>query len=65
VTRANVFETGWTTNREVEAMDNSYRLLDLTGDGKVGRLTAPMAKMAGRQTPLPNQWEAHGPVGLA
>jgi Bacterial protein of unknown function (DUF899) len=28
---SNVFETYWTTVRGVEAMDNSYRLLDLTG----------------------------------
>jgi predicted dithiol-disulfide oxidoreductase (DUF899 family) len=27
---SNVFETYWTTRRGVEAMDNSYRLLDLT-----------------------------------
>jgi predicted dithiol-disulfide oxidoreductase (DUF899 family) len=27
---SNVFETYWTTMRGVEAMDNSYRLLDLT-----------------------------------
>jgi predicted dithiol-disulfide oxidoreductase (DUF899 family) len=27
---ANVFETYWTTRRGVEAMDNNYRLLDLT-----------------------------------
>lgn len=26
--RSNVFETYWTTRRGVEAMDNSYRLLD-------------------------------------
>ncbi len=31
---ANVFETYWTTIRGVEAMDNSYRLLDLTVYGR-------------------------------
>jgi predicted dithiol-disulfide oxidoreductase (DUF899 family) len=31
---AKVFETYWTTRRGVEAMDNSYRLLDLTVDGR-------------------------------
>jgi predicted dithiol-disulfide oxidoreductase (DUF899 family) len=31
---ANVFETYWTTSRGVEAMDNSYRLLDLTVYGR-------------------------------
>ena len=30
----NVFETYWTTRRGVEAMDNSYRLLDLTLYGR-------------------------------
>ncbi len=29
-----VFETYWTTQRGVEAMDNSYRLLDLTAYGR-------------------------------
>jgi predicted dithiol-disulfide oxidoreductase (DUF899 family) len=29
-----VFETYWTTSRGVEAMDNSYRLLDLTIHGR-------------------------------
>jgi predicted dithiol-disulfide oxidoreductase (DUF899 family) len=29
-----VFETYWTTMRGVEAMDNSYRLLDLTAFGR-------------------------------
>jgi predicted dithiol-disulfide oxidoreductase (DUF899 family) len=31
---SNVFETCWTTRRGVEAMDNSYRLLDLTVYGR-------------------------------
>lgn len=30
----NVFETYWTTIRGVEAMDNNYRLLDLTVYGR-------------------------------
>lgn len=33
---ARVFETYWTTRRGVEAMDNSYRLLDLTVYGRQG-----------------------------
>jgi predicted dithiol-disulfide oxidoreductase (DUF899 family) len=31
---SHVFETYWTTRRGVEAMDNSYRLLDLTVYGR-------------------------------
>jgi predicted dithiol-disulfide oxidoreductase (DUF899 family) len=31
---SDVFETYWTTFRGVEAMDNSYRLLDLTVYGR-------------------------------
>ena len=31
---SNVFETYWTTSRGVEAMDNNYRLLDLTIYGR-------------------------------
>ena len=31
---SNVYETYWTTIRGVEAMDNSYRLLDLTVYGR-------------------------------
>jgi hypothetical protein len=31
---SSVFETYWTTRRGVEAMDNSYRLLDLTVYGR-------------------------------
>ena len=31
---SDVFETYWTTGRGVEAMDNSYRLLDLTIYGR-------------------------------
>ena len=34
---SNVFETYWTTMRGVEAMDNSYRLLDLTVYGRQER----------------------------
>jgi predicted dithiol-disulfide oxidoreductase (DUF899 family) len=34
---AKVFETYWTTRRGVEAMDNSYRLLDLTVYGRQER----------------------------
>ena len=32
-----VFETYWTTRRGIEAMDNSYRLLDLTVYGRQER----------------------------
>ena len=31
---SDVFETYWTTRRGVEAMDNNYRLLDLTVYGR-------------------------------
>jgi predicted dithiol-disulfide oxidoreductase (DUF899 family) len=34
---SDVFETYWTTQRGVEAMDNSYRLLDLTAYGRQER----------------------------
>ena len=34
---SNVFETYWTTRRGVEALDNSYRLLDLTVYGRQER----------------------------
>jgi predicted dithiol-disulfide oxidoreductase (DUF899 family) len=34
---SNVFETHWATARGVEAMDNSYRLLDLTVYGRQER----------------------------
>jgi len=60
--RTKVFETYWTTRRGVEAMDNSYRLLDLTVYGrqekwedcllagpKVGvRASSACVRMAGR-----------------
>jgi predicted dithiol-disulfide oxidoreductase (DUF899 family) len=32
--RSKVFETYWTTRRGVEAMDNSFRLLDLSVYGR-------------------------------
>ncbi len=35
--RSNVYETYWTNGRGVEAMDNSYRLLDLTVYGRQER----------------------------
>ena len=43
---SDVFETYWTTIRGVEAMDNSYRLLDLTvlwAAGEVGGLADRLA----------------------
>jgi predicted dithiol-disulfide oxidoreductase (DUF899 family) len=59
---SDVFETYWTTRRGVEAMDNSYRLLDLTVYGRQeawedspGRLAATTA----RRTRLPSRWTSH------
>jgi predicted dithiol-disulfide oxidoreductase (DUF899 family) len=43
---SNVFETYWTTRRGVEAMDNSYRLLDLTVYG--GRRRGRTRRRVGR-----------------
>jgi predicted dithiol-disulfide oxidoreductase (DUF899 family) len=43
---SNVFETYWTTIRGVEAMDNNYRLLDLT--------------VYGRQEDSPTGWPQRG-----
>jgi predicted dithiol-disulfide oxidoreductase (DUF899 family) len=59
-----VFETYWTTRRGVEAMDNSYRLLDdrLWTAGEVGRLADRLAAMAQRRAQLPHRWTPHRPV---
>jgi len=46
-----VFETYWTTRRGVEAMDNSFRLLDLTVYGR-------QEKWEDSPTGWPQQWEA-------
>ena len=53
---SDVFETYWTTRRGVEAMDNSYRLLDLTVYGRQERwrLADWLATAAGRRAQLPN-----------
>jgi predicted dithiol-disulfide oxidoreductase (DUF899 family) len=47
---SNVFETYWTTMRGVEAMDNSYRLLDLTVYGR-------QEKWEDSPTGWPQHWE--------
>jgi predicted dithiol-disulfide oxidoreductase (DUF899 family) len=47
-----VFETYWTTGRGVEAMDNSFRLLDLTVYGRQER-------WEDSPTGWPKQWEAN------
>ena len=60
-----VFETYWTTRRGVEAMDNSYRLLDLTVYGRqesVGELAGRLAATAQRRAPLPHRWTSHRPM---
>ena len=60
-----VFETYWTTRRGVEAMDNSYRLLDLTVYGRqesVGGFAGRLATTAERRAPLPYRWTSHRPV---
>jgi hypothetical protein len=53
-----VFET-WLHG--VEAMDNCYRLLDLTvwAAGEVGGLAGGLAAMVGRQGPHAHEWTAH------
>ena len=48
----NVFETYWTTIRGVEAMDNNYRLLDLTVYGR-------QETWEDSPTGWPQQWEAN------
>ena len=48
---SDVFETYWTTIRGVEAMDNSYRLLDLTVYGR-------QEAWEDSPTGWPQQWEA-------
>ena len=49
---SNVFETYWTTQRGVEAMDNSYRLLDLTVYGR-------QETWEDSPTGWPQRWEAN------
>ena len=50
---SNVFETYWTTIRGVEAMDNSYRLLDLTVYGR-------QETWEDSPTDWPQPWTAQG-----
>lgn len=47
---SDVFETYWTWMRGVEAMDNSYRLLDLTvyGRQELGRIRPPGGRSGGK-----------------
>ena len=61
-----VFETYWTTGRGVEAMDNSYALMDLTVYGRqetVGGLARGLAAAMGRRRRDPaHRRAAHRPV---
>ena len=65
---SNVFETYWTTRRGVEAMDNSYRLLDLTvfGRQETWRISAVRLATNGlKAIKLPAyRWTSHRPVVL-
>ena len=60
-----VFETYWTTRRGVEAMDNSYRLLDLTVYGRQETWEDSPAgwpqRFKGKQN-YPYRWTSHRPV---
>ena len=62
---SNVFETYWTTMRGVEAMDNSYRLLDLTVYGRQEKWedspTGWPQRSKGKQN-YPYRWTSHRPV---
>ena len=62
-----VFETYWTNGRGVEAMDQSYGLLDLTvlrAAGDVGGLARRLAAALGRRrrAPVPHRRTPHRPV---
>ncbi len=63
-----VFETYWTNGRGVEAMNNSYALLDMTIYGRqewweVGGLARRLAAQGGRQRrSVPSQRTPHRPV---
>ena len=60
-----VFETYWTTRRGVEAMDNSYRLLDLTVYGRQETWEdspAGWPQRRERQASDPYRWTSHRPV---
>jgi predicted dithiol-disulfide oxidoreductase (DUF899 family) len=59
-----VFETYWTTRRGVEAMDNSYRLLDgLRAAGSMGGLAARLAPTAQRRARVSSKRPSHCPMG--
>ena len=62
---SNVFETYWTTMRGVEAMDNSYRLLDLTVYGRQETWedspTGWPQRFEDKQN-YPHRWTSHRPV---
>ena len=64
---SNVFETYWTTRRGVEAMDNSYRLLDLTvyGPRRRGRTRQPAGHNGLKASKLPVPMDVPPPSGLA
>jgi predicted dithiol-disulfide oxidoreductase (DUF899 family) len=61
-----VFETYWTTLRGVEAMDNSYGLMDLTVYGRQEAWedspTRLAATMGSRRGAHPDRWTPHRPV---
>ena len=59
-----VFETYWTTRRGVEAMGNSYALLDLTVYGRQETWEdSPTGWPRWKGEPsLPNRWTSHRPV---
>ena len=58
---SSVFETYWTTRRGVEAMDNSYRLLDLTVYGR--QETWEDSPEGYPQTPPYQWWNYHDNYG--
>ena len=62
---SDVFETYWTTMRGVEAMDNSYRLLDLTVYGRQEMWEdspGDWPQQGERQAEYANRWPSHRPV---
>ena len=59
-TGSDVFETYWTTRRGVEAMDNSYRLLDLTVYGRQETWEDSPAGWPQRWEANAEQWRTNG-----
>jgi predicted dithiol-disulfide oxidoreductase (DUF899 family) len=62
-----IFETYWTTIRGVEAMDNNYRLLDLTVFGRQemwedSPTTWPQSWRNGRGEQFRHPWTSHRPM---